>query len=350
MQETVKFALVGCGRIAANHLTGIKNAPHAKLAAVCDIIEEKAKKTAAENDLDHFYTDMEEMIEREKPDVCCILTPSGMHAQCAVRAAKRGVNILCEKPLDVNRQNMLRIINACDENHVKLGCIFQRRTFDVAIKVRNAVQEGRFGTITIGSANLRYYRSQEYYDSAGWRGTAELDGGGALMNQGIHGVDMLDWIMGGIYSVTAKCERLCWDIDVEDTATVLVKFKNGAVGTIECCTTAYPGLDTVFHISGNEGNVIFGDGGPYQWQFADKDFLMPSTTENMGGKNCAYHTGNYGHNYQIEDMALAVLSGREPMVTGSDAMRSVSIILAIYESARAGREVVIDEMLSVGKE
>lgn len=344
MGEKVKFALVGCGRISVNHLKGIKEAPHAELVAVCDVVEEKARKAAEENGLAKWYADMEEMIKAEKPDVACILTPSGLHAECAVRAARLGVNVLCEKPLDVNRENMKRIVDECHKNNVKLGCIFQRRTFDAAIAVKEAIESGIFGKVTIGSANLRYYRDQDYYDSGEWRGTWELDGGGAFMNQGVHGVDLLDWMMGGIESVYAKCERLCWDIDVEDTAAVVVKFKSGAIGTIECCTTAYPGLDTIFQVCGSEGNVIVGDRGIYQWQFKDESIVKPETTGNMGGRNCAYSTDNYGHTFQIEDMAMSVINNTSPMVTGEDAMRSVSIVLAIYESARTGKEIVIDNM------
>ncbi len=338
----VKFALVGCGRISKNHLEAIKRAPHAELVAVCDVIEEYARKTACENGLDRWYTDIDEMITEEKPDVCCILTPSGLHAECAVKVARRGVHVLCEKPLDVTIENMQRIVDACRDNGVKLGGIFQRRTFDGAIAVKRAIEQGHLGRVTLGSAILRYYRDQEYYDSGEWRGTWSLDGGGALMNQGIHGVDMLDWLMGGIHSVTACCQNLCWNIEVEDTAVVLVKFKNGAVGTIECCTTAYPGLDTVFSISGSKGSVEIGDDGIYRWNLEDKSIEKPEVFGNLGGKNCAYHTDNYGHNVQIENMALAVLNNEEPMVPGWDAMRSVKIILAIYESARMGKEVVIE--------
>ena len=341
MGDVAKFALVGCGRISASHLDAIKNAPHATLVAVCDIIEERAKKAALENGLDKWYTDIEEMIENEKPDVCCILTPSGLHAECAVRVAKHGVNVLCEKPLDVNEENMEKLVNVCKENNVKLGGIFQRRTFDAAILLRDMVKNGRFGKVTMGSAMLRYYRDQQYYDSGEWRGTWELDGGGALMNQGVHGVDMLDWIMGGIHSVTACCKTLVWDIDVEDTAVVLVKFKNGAMGTIECCTSGYPGGDTTFSITGTEGSVKIGDLGIIEWQMKDGS-EKPETSGTLGGLNCGYHTSNYGHIMFVEDMALAVLNDTEPMVTGLDAKRSAGLILAIYESARTGKEVVID--------
>ena len=341
MKRMVRFALVGCGRISKNHLDAINRAPHAELVAVCDIVEDKAKKVSQENGLENWYTDMTDMLNSENIDVCCILTPSGLHAECAEIAANHSVHVLCEKPLDITKENMDRILAVCKKNGVKVGAIFQRRTFDAAIAVRNRIAEGGMGKVTIGSASLRYYRDQQYYDSGEWRGTWELDGGGALMNQGVHGVDMLDWIMGGIHSVTAICKTLAWDIDVEDTAVVMVKFKNGAVGTIECCTSAYPGADTLFTISGTEGYVQFGDGGIYQWQMQNGD-NKPETTGNMGGLNCSYNTDNYGHIVQIEDMAMAVINDTEPMVTAEDAMRSVKIILAMYESAKTGKEIIID--------
>lgn len=341
MDKVVKFALIGCGRISVNHTDAINKAPHAKLVAVCDIIEERAKAVAQENGLDKWYTDIEDMINQEEIDVCCILTPSGLHAQCAEIVANHKINVLCEKPLDITKENMERMIAACEKNGVKLGGIFQRRTFDAAIAVKKRIENGGFGKVTMGSAYLRYFRDQEYYDSGEWRGTWELDGGGAFMNQGVHGVDMLDWIMGGIHSVTAICKTLAWDIDVEDTAVVIVKFKNGALGTIECCTSAYPGLDTLFTISGTEGDVSFGDGGIYKWNMKNGD-EKPETFGNMGGLNCAYNTDNYGHIMQIEDMALAVINDTEPMVTAQDAKHSVNIINAIYESARTGKEIIVD--------
>lgn len=345
MDKQVKFALVGCGRVSPNHLDAIHNAPHATLVAVCDIDEEKAKKTAEENNLNSYYTDMETMIKMETPDVCCIITPSGNHAECGIKAAKMGVNILVEKPMDVSLSAMKNLIAACEENNVKIGCIFQRRTFDAANIARNMVIEGKFGKLTMSSASLRYYRDKEYYDSDAWRGTWKLDGGGALMNQGIHGVDLLDYISGGIYSVTALCKRMHWEIEAEDTAVALVKFKNGAIGTIECCTTAYPGMDTIFTLSGTEGSIVVGDTGFYEWNFKDEKLTKPQTNGSMGGINCAYAPSSYGHVLQIEDMALAILEKHEPMVTAKDALRSVSIVLAIYESSRTGKEVIIDDFI-----
>ena len=337
----VKFALIGCGRISPNHLDAIKNAPNAELVAVCDIIEEKAKKVALENGLDKWYTDMEEMLEKEQIDVCCILTPSGMHSDHACIVAKHKVNVLCEKPLDVSKEKMQKMIDCCKENGVMLGAIFQRRTFESAIATKEAIESGKLGKVTMADASLKYYRDQEYYDSGEWRATWALDGGGALMNQGVHGIDMLAWMMGGIESVYAKCEKLVWDIEVEDTAVALVKFKNGAIGVIQGATTAYPGLDTIFSIHGSEGSISFGDEGFYYWKMKNPENKMPHTEGSMGGVNCQYANTNC-HLYQIEDMANAVLENRDPMITGEEAKKSVEIILAIYESSRTGKEIYLD--------
>ena len=338
---TVKFAVIGCGRIAPNHFDAIKNSPHTKLVAVCDIIEEKAKKAAYENGLEKWYTDAVHMLESEEIDVCCVLTPSGLHCETACLAAKHGVNVLCEKPLEISVEKMQKMIDTCRENHVKLGSIFQRRTYDGAIKVKEIIEKGSIGKVTLADASLKYYRDQDYYDSGEWRGTWELDGGGALMNQGVHGVDMISWIMGGVHSVYANCETLVWDIETEDTAVVNVKFKNGALGVIQATTTAYPGLDTIFSFHGTEGSISFGDDRLYMWDVKDKALKKPEIYSSMGGKNCQYSSTNMGHITQIEDMALAIIEDREPMITGEDAKKSVEIILAIYESARTGKEIVI---------
>ncbi len=340
MSRTVKYALVGCGRIAWNHIDGIQKAKFSELVAVCDIDEAKAKETAEKYGIAKWYTDEETMLKSEDIDVCCILTPSGKHAECGIIAAKHKVNVLCEKPMDVTKEKMQALIDACRENGVKLGCIFQRRTFKAAIALKQAIEAGKLGKLTMCDAYLKYYRDQEYYDSGEWRGTWELDGGGALMNQGIHGVDMIDWITGGIKSVFARCERLNWDTEVEDTAVIMVRYNNGAVGVIECATTIYPGLDTIFHVGGPESFVEIGNRGFYQWKLKDESIKQPEVDGSMGGLNCTY-TDNL-HANQIEDMTMAILEDRDPMVTGEDAMRSVGLILAIYESARTGKEVFID--------
>lgn len=338
----IKFAIIGCGRISINHIDAIQNAPHAHLVAVCDIVESKARKAALDAGIDKWYTDIETMLNSEKIDVCCILTPSGMHCEHACIVAKHKVNVLCEKPLDVTKEKMEKMIKCCKDNGVRLGAIFQRRTYDGAIRTKEAILNGELGVVTLADASLKYYRNQEYYDSGEWRATWEYDGGGALMNQGIHGIDMINWIMGGIKSVYATCQTLAWDIEVEDTAVVNVKFNNGAIGVIQGTTAAYPGHDTIFSFYGTKGSISFGDNEFYCWQLDNPQNTKPDITGSMGGINCQYNTNNYGHTYLVEDMALAVINGREPMITGTEAKKSVDIILDIYESARSGKEVFIE--------
>ncbi len=340
MDRKVRFAIVGCGRIAPFHADGIKNAPSCELVAVCDIVEERAKEFASDRGVEKWYTDIEEMLLKENIDVCCVCVPSGLHHEIAIKAAEHGVNVLSEKPLDVNKENMLKMINACKENNVKLGAIFQRRTYQAAQETKKAVDDGAFGRITIGSARLYYYRDQEYYDSGDWRGTWALDGGGALMNQGVHGVDMITWLMGGVKSVRADCRRLVWNTEVEDTAVITLKYNNGAIGTIECTTSVYPGVETVFTVGGEKGCVIFGDNMICNWHFMNNTPECPEIENKFMGMNCSY-TESTPHMIQIEDMARAVLEDRDPMITGEEAMRSVEVILAIYESSKTGKEIFL---------
>ncbi len=340
MKETVNFAIVGCGRIAPAHAKGIKTAPSARLVAVCDILEERAKEFAAKNGVEKYYTDVDEMFAKEDIDVCCVCVPSGLHHEIAIKAAKCKINVLSEKPLDVNKENMRAMITACKENGVKLGGIFQRRTYQAAVEAKKAIDSGYFGKITIGSAQLKYYRNQEYYDSGEWRGTWELDGGGALMNQGVHGVDMIAWLMGGVKSVRADCQRLLWDTEVEDTAVITLKYNNGGIGVIEASTSVYPGLETLFSVGGEKGAIVFGDNKFYKWVFKD-GHPEPVIDNTFAGINCSYNDCT-PHGIQIEDMARAVIENREPMLPGEEAMRAVCVILAIYESSRTGKEVEVE--------
>ncbi len=337
MKDVVNFALIGCGRISPNHLDAIKNAPHARLVAVCDIIEEKAKKVAEENNCP-YYTDFHKMIDNEEIDVCCILTPSGYHSKHACEVAKRGVHVFCEKPIDVTLDKADELIACCKENGVKLGCVFQRRTFEAAIKTKEAIEKGYLGKVTLADAYLKYYRDDAYYAEDEWRGTIALDGG-ALMNQSVHGIDMINWIMGGIDSVSADCRTYAWDIEAEDTAVIRVKYKNGAMGVIEGTTTAYPGLETIIAVHGTKGSIIFGDTGVHVWDLADKSIPKPAFTTSMGGANCQYNENNFGHTYLIEDMALAVLNDREPMISGEEAKKAVNVILASIKSSKENKEI-----------
>lgn len=341
MSRTIRFGIVGAGVISASHAKVISGNPRAELLAVCDVDREKAEKLAGEYGAKHIFTDLSDMLALEDLDVVNICLPSGMHEAAAVAAANAGKHILCEKPIDITLAKIDRMIEAADRNKVKLGCVYQRRTMPEAIAARQAIQEGKLGTMVLGDAYLKYYRSPEYYRSAGWRGTWEHDGGGALMNQGVHGIDLIQWMMGDIASVFAHSAALVRDIEVEDTAVVAVKYKSGAFGVIQGATSVYPAQATRFELHGENGTFIFGDNGIQEWRTADDSAELPVGSETASPGADPRDISLEGHIVLIDDMIDAVLHDREPMVSGAEARKAVAVILAIYESARTGKEVFL---------
>lgn len=339
----MKFAIVGAGVISDFHAKAITAHNEAELIAICDIEIEKADKLAKEYASSaKVYTNYEEMFASEAIDIVSICVPSGNHAEVAIAAATAGIHILCEKPLDIKAEKMTEMIAAARNNNVKLGGVYQRRTLEAAIITRNAIQEGKLGKLVLGDAYLKYYRSPEYYKSAGWRGTWELDGGGALMNQGVHGIDLIQWMVGDIESVFAYAAPLVRDIDVEDTAVITVKYKNGAFGVIQGTTSVYPGQETRFEIHGEKGSIIFGDSGIKQWEIIDSNEGPPEVTNQEGGSNDPKSISNQGHYIFVDDIIQAVREDRDPLVSGEEARKAVDLILAIYESSRTGKEVKVN--------
>lgn len=336
----VRFAVIGCGRISQVHLKALSEAKNAQLCAVCDIIEEKAKKRALEYNVP-YYLDIETMLKEQKPDAALIGTPSGMHGEHAEICAVNGVNVLCEKPLEITTEKIDRMIRVCEENHVKLGGIFQRRTYTAAVASKNAINSGNIGTPVFCSGTFNYSRTQEYYDSDAWRGTWALDGGGALMNQAVHGIDMLIMLGGDVKSVFAKCETKARNIEVEDTAAAIIKYKNGALGVMEAATSLKDGQETVLSVSGTEGMISFGDSEILTWNTKDGS-AAPSVTDSMGGKNCAWTGVFEGHRLLVENMADAIENGTPLLIPACDARKAVDVILAIYRSSQTGKEVFLD--------
>ncbi|WP_260982092.1 Gfo/Idh/MocA family protein [Paenibacillus sp. 32O-W] len=338
----LRFAIVGAGVIAPFHAKAITSNPQAELVAIADVEEPKAKKLAEEFSVKDIYTDYEIMLQREDIDAVSICVPSGLHAEVAIAAAEAGKHIFCEKPLDITVDKMDRMIRTARERQVKLGVVYQRRTFPAAIATRKAIQEGKLGKLVLGDAYLKYYRSPEYYRSAGWRGTWELDGGGALMNQGVHGVDLIQWMVGDVESVFAYSAPLVRSIEVEDTAVAAIKYKNGAFGVIQGTTSVYPGMETRFEIHGENGTIIFGDSGIKQWSFADSQEEAPQVEGTLAASSSATNISNDGHFVLVDDLIQAIREDRDPMITGEEASKAVKLILAIYESARTGREIKLD--------
>ncbi len=342
MKDKFGWGIVGCGVIAPTHLKGINATPDAELVAVCDIDEEVGRKFAEENGGVAFYKHYKDMFEREDLDIVSVCTPSGLHAEVAIAAAQAGKHILCEKPIDITLENIDAMIEAADRAGVKLGVIFQRRTYESSKRIRDAIANNVLGQMVLGDVYLKYYRSQEYYDSAGWRGTWELDGGGALMNQGIHGIDLLIWVMGSpVKAVTARADHLVRDIEVEDTAVAILEYENGAYGVIEGTTSVYPGISTRMDLHGELGTIILEDQTIKMWKLIgqESDETAEQEQEKAGGASDAKAIAATGHIFQVQDMIDAVREDRDPYVTGRSARNAVELILAIYKSAQERRTV-----------
>lgn len=337
----MKFVIIGAGVIAPFHAKAINENENAELVAICDIEIEKAVKLGEEYSVSKTYKDYNDMFKAEEVDVVSICVPSGIHADVAMAAAKAGIHVLCEKPIDITRDKMTEMIDVCKESNVKLGVVYQRRLLDAAVITRKAIQEGKLGKIVLGDAYLKYYRSPEYYESAGWRGTWEMDGGGALMNQGVHGVDLIQWMVGDVESVFAYAAPLVRDIKVEDTAVIAMKYKNGAFGVIQSTTSVYPGQETRFEIHGENGSIIFGDSGFKEWKFIDSDEEAPSVGNVEGGGDDPKAISEDGHFVFVDDIIKAIREDKEPLVSGEEARKAVDLILAIYESSEKRLEVKI---------
>ncbi len=343
-----RFAIIGCGVIAPWHADAINSIPEAELVAVADVVEEKAKALGEKYRVD-WYTDFHKVLEREDVDIVNICTPSGLRRDIAVPAAKAGKHIISEKPLEVTLEKADEIIKTCEERGVKLAVIFQSRFSDAARTVKSALEKGKFGQLVYGEASLKWYRTQEYYDSAGWRGTWAMDGGGALMNQGIHNVDLLQWMMGEVDTIFAYTGLLAHEkIEVEDTAIAVLKFKNGALGSIVAMTSAYPGYARRIEIYGTKGTAVMENGRIKVWNFKEEDEEDQKIKEAISQKEERVATGASSataglsyeeHRRQILDFINSLEENRPPLVDGREGRKSIEIILGIYTSARERREV-----------
>jgi len=344
--KQVGFAIVGCGMVADFHAAAITEIPNAKLTAVSSRSIRNAKRVADKYGCP-YYTDFRELLKRDDVDIVNICTASGAHMEPAVAAAENGKHVLIEKPLEITLERCDTIIHSCEGAGVKLCGIFQSRFTDSSTLVERAIEEGRFGTLTLGDAYVKWWRPQSYYDEGGWKGTKALDGGGALMNQSIHAVDLLQWFMGAVRNVSAVVKTLAHTkIDVEDTGVAALEFENGALGTIEGATSAYPGFLKRLEISGDKGSVVLREEDIITWQFADEKEEdrrirqeFQSRTKTGGGASDPRAISHEGHRKQFVDFIESLEEEREPLVSGKEARKAVEIVLAIYKSSELGRKV-----------
>ncbi len=339
----LKFGLVGCGRIAKRHseLLGLNQIENALLVAVCDIDEEKAKKIGEQFNVP-YYTDMDEMMQNESIDVVSVLTESGYHAKHVINLAKYGKHIVVEKPMALTLDDADAMIRACDENSCKLFVVKQNR-FNVPVeKLREAMDEKRFGKLVLGTIRVRWSRDQNYYDQAWWRGRWDMDGG-VLTNQASHHVDLLEYMMGDVESVFAKSTTALVNIEAEDTAIVTLKFRNGALGIIEATTAVRPkDLEGSISILGETGTVEIGGfavNKMLHWNFTHKkegdDEVMEKYSVNPP------NVYGFGHQAYYEHVVDSILNNKKHLVDGLVGRKSLELISAIYESIETGKEVFL---------
>ena len=342
----IGFGVVGCGMIAGFHAKAIADIRGARLVAGVDTVPAAADRLAKQTGCRPYY-DLKKMLADEDVDVVVIGTPSGAHMEPAVAAARAGKHVIVEKPLEITLRRCDRIIDECDKAGVTLSAVFPSRFHGPSIEIKRAIDGGRFGRLTVGDAIVKWYRTQEYYDSGAWRGTWKLDGGGALMNQAIHSVDLLTWLMGPVAEIRAQTAMLAHKrIEVEDVAIATLQFENGALGIIEASTAVYPGYLKRIEIHGTAGSAIMEEEDIIKWDFAKRrkrdaaiHAQMARQVSGGGGAADPAAIGHHGHTRQFKDVLAAIRKGTRAMIDGPEGRRSVEIILGIYKAAETGRAV-----------
>jgi UDP-N-acetyl-2-amino-2-deoxyglucuronate dehydrogenase len=352
--EKLGFAIVGAGVIGPFHARAITAQPDARLVAICDEIPEAAAKLAAEFG-GEATSDLDALLARDDIQIINVCVPSGLHAEVGIKAAKAGKHVICEKPIDITLDAADRLIAACAEAGVKLQVISQHRFGAGMQRLKQAIETGALGKLVMGNAEIFWYRAQAYYDSGGWRGTWALDGGGALMNQGVHYVDQLRWLMGPVASLTAKMGTLAHErIEVEDAAVAVIQYANGAIGSLIGTTDAFPGYTCRLEIVGTEGSVIIEDGEIKAWNLKSEQGEVGAYGRSKEAKKAeAEKAGKQigagaadpaaiswgGHIFEVRDMIDAIKQGRGVVLPGEEARNPLELILGVYRSAETGKEV-----------
>jgi len=351
MRDSLGFALVGCGMIARFHAKAIAEIPGARVSALVSRTPGNAQKLIEEANLTDcaVFASVEDAVKAAGVDAVVITTPSGAHREPALIAAAAGKHVVVEKPLEITAERCDQIVEACDRAKVQLCTIFPSRFADSSVALKAAVAAGKFGRLTLGETTCKWWRSQAYYDEGGWKGTQALDGGGAMMNQAIHNVDLLLWMMGDATHVSGFTCMLAHErIEVEDTAVAIIRFKSGALGVIQATTSVHPGYPKTIAIHGNKGSAVIEQEDVLRWDFD------PATPEDeaikkrfaakvgaSGGAADPKAIGHEGHRRQLADFVEAIQLKRAPAVDGREGRKAVALINAIYESNATGRTVEI---------
>lgn len=344
MAKKIGYAVVGLG-VGTAHCDAAYTSENARLVAVCDLLDHKLEAAKKAYEGVKTYKDYDEMLKDEEIDIVSVCVPSGMHAEFSVRALNAGKNVLCEKPVDTTPEKAMRIEEARIKSGKKCGVIHQNRFNAVMKPFKEAIDSGRLGKIFLGTFAVKWFRDQAYYDDGGWRGTWTMDGGGSLMNQAVHTVDVMQWLMGDVHSVTSTIGIFNHEIETEDMTVSIIKFKSGAVGTFTSSTCCWPGICTAMQVYGSKGAVEVDSDCLKLWKIQGEDkFTENEMMELYGNGNGAAAALDpklmTGHKVMVEDIISAVIENRDPAVMPLEAIKSVRIINAVYESSRTGKEII----------
>ena len=368
MAEKIRFGVLGCGAIGPTHMGAIAQIADAELVAVADVSREKAEAAAQKHNVSTIYENLDGLLQNPDLDAICVCTPSGMHAEHAVAVMRAGKHALVEKPMDVSLDACDRMIAAEEETGKTLAIISQHRFDAATVLVKDAIDSGKLGQIVLADASVKWWRTQNYYDSGDWRGTWAMDGGGALMNQGVHTVDLLQWLTGGVSSLWAQTRTSAHErIEVEDIAVAALTFANGAIGTLTATTAAWEGFPVRLDIYGTEGTAIIeGDrlkvlklknGETYQSEEAAAHALSvaqggTASVKDEAATRLVLPSGGAAadpgavwgdaHKAQIEDFMRAIRTGTKPLIDGRAGKKPLEIITGVYRSARTGQPVTLE--------
>lgn len=341
-QPFIGFGIIGTGTISKTHADAIAGIPNAKLVAVLGRDEVRTRTFTSAHGGEPM-TSQEAFFSRPDLHIVVISTPSGTHAQLGIAAAKQGKHVIVEKPIDIDLERADELISTCAMHDVVCAVSFQQRFNDAFFELLKAIREGRLGKLYYGACHTKWYRSPEYYNSSYWKGTKELDGGGALINQSIHYIDLLLAAMGDVTEVYGSSRTLRHDIEVEDLAVATLKFKNGALGLIEGSTLTYPGLYASLEIYGEKGTVVIKDDQIDVWKIdGEEPPLSSSVQEHKTGSNRPDNIECVNHRKLFADVIEAIQQQREPLVSGREGRRSLQVIRAIYEASATGKPVIFN--------
>jgi predicted dehydrogenase len=338
------FGIVGIGMIADFHAQAIAATNGGRLAGIATRNADNARAFAQKRNVPFSTTSVDELVARPDIQVVCVTTPSGAHLEPALAAIRAGKHVVIEKPIEINLARTDELLQAAAKAGVQVAPIFQSRFGDGARKLKAALDAGRFGRLVLASAYVKWHRTAQYY--TGWKGTAKLDGGGALINQAIHAVDQLIWFAGLPAEVSGfKTRRVHTGIESEDTAAAVLRFGDGALGTIEASTALWPGWSRRIEICGEHGSVVLEDDRLARWEFREAqpedDAIRAAGSANALGSGASNPAAISfeGHRRQLQDLIDAIRGGRAPALDGREGRKAVALVRAIYESAESGRPV-----------